>query len=199
MESVFDLNSQQDDLHAKIIVALERVSEAFRVLLWQEGKKFGLSPVQIQILIFTHYHRKQMCKVGQLAKEFNMTKATISDSVKTLVNKRLVSKEVDSEDSRSYSISLTEAGRKIALESAGFGNILSKSLSNISSKHKETFHTSLIELISELNRVGVISPQRMCMNCRYYNNSEGHYCNFLKKKLNAETLRIDCPEFSEVL
>ena len=80
--SSFNLNEQNQKIESRIVVALERISEAFRVLLWNESKENSLSPIQIQILIFIYFHSLAKCKVGYLADEFNMTKATISDSVK---------------------------------------------------------------------------------------------------------------------
>ncbi len=110
--SSFNLNEQNQKIESRIVVALERISEAFRVLLWNESKENSLSPIQIQILIFIHFHTSEKCKVGYLADEFNMTKATISDSVKVLLLKELVAKETDPVDTRSFSLSLTNEGKK---------------------------------------------------------------------------------------
>ena len=52
MKSSFDLKRQSTKIESKIVVALERISEAFRVLLWNESKENSLSPIQIQLLIF---------------------------------------------------------------------------------------------------------------------------------------------------
>ena len=57
-KSVFDTSFQQESVSNKIVVGLERISEVFRTLLWAEAKKSGVSPIQIQILIFIAYHRK---------------------------------------------------------------------------------------------------------------------------------------------
>ena len=98
--SSFHLTEQNQKIESRIVVALERISEAFRVLLWNESKENSLSPIQIQILIFIYFHSPEKCKVGYLADEFNMTKATISDSVKVLLSKELVTKETDPNDTK---------------------------------------------------------------------------------------------------
>ncbi|KXK41291.1 MAG: transcriptional regulator [Bacteroidetes bacterium OLB11] len=100
--SSFNLSTQNQKVESRIVVALERISEAFRVLLWNESKENSLSPIQIQILIFLYFHSLEKCKIGYLASEFNMTKATISDSVKVLFTKNLVTKEINHLDSRSF-------------------------------------------------------------------------------------------------
>lgn len=85
--SAFDLSTQNNDFTSKIVAGLERVSEVFRLLLWQHSKVIGLSPIQIQILMFVEYHAEDLCNVSYLAKEFNVSKPTISDAVKVLKKK----------------------------------------------------------------------------------------------------------------
>ena len=77
-KSVFDTSFQQESVSNKIVVGLERISEVFRTLLWAEAKKSGVSPIQIQILIFIAYHKSSLCTVSYLAKELDVTKPTIS-------------------------------------------------------------------------------------------------------------------------
>ena len=51
-QSDFNLIIQNQHIESKIIASFERIAQIFRVLLWQESKKYSLSPIQIQILIF---------------------------------------------------------------------------------------------------------------------------------------------------
>ncbi|HAO14339.1 MAG TPA: MarR family transcriptional regulator [Tenacibaculum sp.] len=193
--SSFDPIIQGKKIDSKIIVSLERISEAFRVLLWDEGKKNSLSPIQIQILIFLLFHKKEQCKVSYLAKEFNMTKATISDSIKTLHRKELIKKESDFNDTRSYTISLSKKGLVLAKESAIFTTPLEKAIGKLSPHKKEIILDGLLDLISSLNKVDVITVQRMCRTCNNYSfKNSTHYCKLLELELNKTELRVDCPE-----
>jgi DNA-binding MarR family transcriptional regulator len=89
MTSAFDPKNQELNIESKIVVALERISEAFKVSLWNENKKYGLSPIQLQILTFLLFHSQELRTISHLAIEFNSTKASISDSVKTLETKKI--------------------------------------------------------------------------------------------------------------
>lgn len=109
--SDFDIAHQANSIESKIVASLERVAQAFRVLLWQESKEFALTPIQVQVLIFLLHHSEDKRKVGYLAKEFNMTKPTIRETIKVLQQKMLVSKENERGNSRSYIINLTEGGK----------------------------------------------------------------------------------------
>ncbi|MDT8411267.1 MAG: MarR family winged helix-turn-helix transcriptional regulator [Vicingaceae bacterium] len=193
--STFNLINQNQKIESKIVVALERISEAFRVLLWNESKENNLSPIQIQVLIFLYFHDSEKCKVSYLAEEFNMTKATISDSVKVLLAKKLVEKEINSLDTRSYSLSLTKAGNKVAKKTAFFALPIEQPIEKLSSEQKLIMLKGLLKLIYDLNKSGIITTQRMCFTCSFYTSKNGiHYCNLLNTNLAEHEIRIDCPE-----
>lgn len=201
MKSAFELDNQNKNIDSRIVAALERISEAFRVLLWNESKEFSLSPIQIQILIFLHTHSEDKRKVSYLADEFNMTKPTVSDAVKALEEKSLIKRRDDPNDSRSHCIDLTRKGKEIAERTSRFTDELQKPISKLGTDDKENLLLSLIGVIHHLTEVGVITIQRMCMTCVYYAKGENrreHFCKLLNKKLQNTELRIDCPEHSLV-
>lgn len=197
-KSAFHLETQNANLDNKIAVALERVSEAFRVALWNEAKEHTLSPIQMQILIFLAYHNSQHhCKVGYLAKEFNLTKPTISDAVKALLQKSLITKTADTVDTRSYFIELTANGKELAEKTSNFILPLKQPITQLSEKQKIALFDALLDLIYKLTQSGIISVQRMCFTCKHFekkNNAKGNYCNLLERDLPNTDLRIDCPE-----
>src|SRR5258708_37840589 len=112
--SLFNPDRHLIDVDSKIVAALEKISEVFRVLLWAEAKEHKMSPIQLQLLVFLKYHNaEKYCKVALLAKEFNLTKATISDSMKALEQKELIKRSLDINDSRSFTFCLTEKGKQV--------------------------------------------------------------------------------------
>lgn len=136
-----------------------------------------------------------MCKVSYLADEFNMTKATISDSVKVLLAKDLVAKETDPRDTRSYSLSLTTEGKKIAKKVSLFASSIEQPLEKLTEEQKIIMLNGLLKLIYDLNKSGIITIQRMCFTCSNYQVDKGvHYCKLLKSRLAESELRVDCPE-----
>ena len=54
--------------------------------------------LQIQLLIFIKHHSKNKATVSYLAKEFNLTKATISDTIKILKQKKYITKTINAND-----------------------------------------------------------------------------------------------------
>ena len=199
-KSIFNTATQQENLSNKIVVGLERISEAFKVLLWEKAKILGLSPIQIQILIFIAYHKPELCNVSHLAKEFNITKPTVSDAVKVLEKKGLITKIPSSTDSRSYSITLSVQGKKIVKTTHSFANPIKNEIEKINDKDLEALYASLNKVIYNLNKVGILTVQRTCYACVFYEQkNRQHYCNFLEKPLANKEIRVDCPEFEAKL
>ncbi|MCH9660897.1 MAG: MarR family transcriptional regulator [Bacteroidetes bacterium] len=196
--SAFNPEQQQQDIGSKIVAGLERVSEVFKVLLWEKAKIVGLSPIQIQIMIFVAFHKQQLCNVSHLAKEFNVTKPTISDAIRVLDKKGLIVKDFSSFDSRSYSIVLSPTGEGMVSKTYDFSMPLKKQVDSMPLEELEGLFDTLSQLIYKLNRNGMLSVQRTCYGCKFYQkNKENDYCNLLNKELLNREIRIDCPEFEE--
>ncbi len=51
----------KNELNSKILNGLERISEAYKSLLWEQAKVYGISPIQIQILLFITDHDMALC------------------------------------------------------------------------------------------------------------------------------------------
>ncbi|MFV9549876.1 MarR family winged helix-turn-helix transcriptional regulator [Algibacter sp. PT7-4] len=195
-ESIFNPNHQESVISSKIIAGLERISEAFKVLLWEQAKLLGLSPIQIQILIFIKYHNIAFCNVSHLAKEFNVTKPTISDAVRILSKKGLIEKTSSTADSRSYSITLSESGKNTVLKTENFAHPLKKQLEHIDNTNLEQTFNTISQLIYKLNKIGILTVQRTCYACKFYNKTnQKHFCNLLNKPLQNSEIRVDCSEF----
>ncbi|WP_353185269.1 MarR family winged helix-turn-helix transcriptional regulator [Parapedobacter lycopersici] len=196
-KSDFDITHQNRHTASKIVVSLERIAQAFRVLLWQESKTHALSPIQVQVLLFLHYHSDEKRKVSYLAGEFNMTKATISDTVKTLEQKHLITKAYEPDDTRSYMINLTQKGRDIADQTSLFTKEIRTPIDKLHPDDRENLLLSLLQVIRHLNKAGVITIQRMCTTCSHYLPSadgKTHFCKLLNQHLHVTELRVDCPE-----
>jgi len=195
--SAFDPERHITNVDYKIVAALEKISEVFRVLLWTEAKEHKLSPIQMQLLIFIKYHNSdKQRRIASMAREFNMTKATISDSIKVLEQKGLIERADDMLDSRSFNFSLTDKGVKLTGMIENFTKPLDGAIATLSTPQKNEFLVSVLDLIYRLNQNGIISTQRMCYNCYYYNGDrqQAHFCNLMQKELAIDELRIECPE-----
>lgn len=180
---------------SKILSALERVSQAFRTLLWLEGKKRSLNPIQIQILAFLWKQPASRRKVSAISEAFDLSRASVSETVKALAKRDLVFRESDPRDSRSSILSLTSSGIDAAFETSAYSSKVLESLKKMGTEERRLLYLTLNQLILDLNASGVITVQRMCMNCHYYESrGEAHYCHLLKQELRVGELKMDCAE-----
>ncbi len=197
-KSVFNIEFQQKSITSKIVVGLERISEVFKVLLWEHAKVLGLSPIQIQILIFIAYHKSELCNVSHLAKEFNITKPTVSDAIRVLDKKKYIIKDYSLSDSRSYSILLSNSGKRIVSKTEDFANPIEEQLKNNEIADLENVFSTLSKVIYQLNRNGILTVQRTCFGCKFYDKFENRsHCNLLEKELFNSDIRLDCSEYEE--
>ena len=195
--SAFNPERHITNVDYKIVAALEKIAEVFRVLLWTEAKEHKLSPIQMQLLIFIKYHNSdKQRRIASMAREFNLTKATISDSIKVLEQKGLIKRTDDAFDSRSFNFSLTDQGMKLTGMIENFTLPLDGAIATLSTQQKDQFLMSLLDLIFRVNQTGIISTQRMCYSCFYYRGDmqQNHFCNLMQKPLAIDELRIECPE-----
>lgn len=205
MSPVFDLEAQQFSLDSKIAAALERLGQAFRVLLWQTAKRHNLSPIQVQFLVYLLHHSTSLCRVSQIAREFGLTQATVSDAVDTLEVKGLVYRDIWPLDARVSVLRLTTEGEALANELSAWADTVSEQVSRLPVAEKEAALSFLMQLIESLQRAGVITIARMCVTCRFFGrdahpaDAAPHHCYLLDKPLAVSDLRVDCPEHEAVV
>jgi DNA-binding MarR family transcriptional regulator len=196
--SVFNLKYQNTSLDNKIVAGLERLSQVFRILLWEKAKQHGLSPIQIQLLIFINYHSDDKSTISYLAQEFNVTKPTISDAIKVLEQKKMLKKRADETDTRSYIIQLTAAGKNIVTDTEHFVNPVTEIIADINQPEKLVLWQNITKLITQLHQSGAISVQRTCHYCKHLSEkNRTPYCKLLEQKLLPQDIRIDCAEFEQ--
>ncbi|HWP48427.1 MAG TPA: MarR family transcriptional regulator [Candidatus Limnocylindrales bacterium] len=208
MESVFNLSTQHRETDSKIVAALERLSQAFRILLWEQAKEHDLSPIQIQFLVYLLYHQQErvfLCRVSQLAREFDLTQATVSDAVKSLEEKNLVYREPYPGDKRIFTLRLTPQGKQLALKLSTWANVIKENVAQFCPKEQEIVLKFLMQLIASLQRAGIITISRMCITCRFFQpdahpgTDSPHHCRLIDKPLANSELRIDCPEHEPLI
>ncbi len=204
--SVFNLQAQHGDMDSKIVAALERLSQAFRSLLWDEVKQHELSPIQAQFLVHLLYHPPELCRVSQLAREFGLTQATVSDAVAALESKGLLYREPWQADRRVSTLRLTVDGARLAAQLSTWADAVRVNLMHFPPEQKEVVLHFLMRLIESLQRAGIVTVARMCITCRFFQagvppHAAGdgstvapYYCQLLQKPLFAGDLRVDCPE-----
>ena len=182
----------------RIILSIERLAAVFRLLLWNSAKTKKLSPIQIQFLLYLRRQPKKRRTVSRLAREFGLTKATVSDAVRVLKEKGLISGKQNRKDARIQMLQLTPTGRRLARKLEDWPLAVKKRLKKFPPKAKEAAMVFLMELIASLQDEGVIESVRMCTTCANFRMNAGsggskpHFCALTNTAIADCDLKFDC-------
>jgi DNA-binding MarR family transcriptional regulator len=204
LSSVFDPSAQHGDVDSKVVAALERLGEVFRLLLREKAQEHALSPIQARFLVYLLHHGVELRRVSQLAREFGLTQATVSDAVDSLEAKGFIGREPWPADRRVVTLRLSPEGELLAAELSAWADPIREHLRNSSPGESEVVMRFLMELIGSLQRSGVITVARMCVTCRFFqpdihpDADSPHHCGLLGVPLAGSDLRIDCPEHEPI-
>lgn len=187
------LNSKSN-FDQKVVVAFERIAQALKVLAWDKGKSLRLNPTQSQLLIYLLDHPQREHTLSSIAKELNISKPSLSDTISTLTQRKLIYKTFREADI-GHALVLTAEGEALAHEASDYINPLYRAIGELSEENKETLFTSLGNIIYQLHKQNILPIQRMCLNCNNYMLRDGQsYCRLLDQHLTVEALQIDCPD-----
>lgn len=194
----FDQNSEP--IERRICTGLHKLGLAMKHMTWLQSAEDGLSPTQGQILAALAH--EEPLTGTDLAQRLGVTLPTISDSVRVLVEKRLLERGRDPRYPRARLLSLTAAGRARATRVSAWPEFLASAVSTLSNQEREAFLTGLLKMIRTLQESGRIPTNRMCITCAYFQahvhaGPRPHHCAFVDAPTAEAHLRVDCSEHEE--
>ncbi|WP_218005105.1 MarR family winged helix-turn-helix transcriptional regulator [Actinomadura macra] len=187
------------DLDRRLVAALERAGHVVRTLLWRQAYANGLSPIQTQLLLHL-VGKAQPPRVSDLAAEFDVSLATMSDALAALRRKELVRRDRDPGDRRSHIFVLTDSGARLADELAHWSDPVTGWLGAGPEADKAATLRFLLDLIGRLHDAGVLAVARTCVTCQFFvrnahdDPARPHHCRLLDTPFGDAALRVDCAE-----
>jgi DNA-binding MarR family transcriptional regulator len=179
----------------KIVAALERISQALRALSWSSGKSLSLNPAQAQVIVFLYEHPRLSSRISLMAKEFGISVATMSDTIRLLEEKHLVRKNFPEPSSRNFTLKLTDKGAAVAVQARQYAEVLRQVIAALPAQDNVQLLDSLSDIIFGLYRNDVSPVQRMCKTCKFHDQLGGEtYCHLLRKPLGKAQIQLDCPD-----
>lgn len=201
---MFNAEDRLNNRAARVSMSLFRISQAIKKITQMDSDEFGLSPVQIQALLFVFHTRDDMASVGNLANAIGTTHVTAVKILNGLLDKELVTKEKHKSDKRITTIKLTERGRELVGRLNRWGDKLQESLLGMTEETIDQFEIGLGGIVHALRSKGYLVVAEPCMGCIHFrpntgSDSEPHYCNMIKKYLTHEQSQKECPEHTKLL
>lgn len=187
------------DLDARVAAGLERVGHVIRTLVWQRAYARGLSPMQAQLLLHI-CGQVHPPRVGDLAAEFDVTAATVSDALAALRRKGFVTREQGTADRRSFVFAITAAGADLTGELSRWAEPIVGHLSTVDRNAKAAALALVLDLLAALHTDGIPAVARTCVTCRFFDRGahhdaeRPHHCTLLDTAFGDAGLRVDCAE-----
>ncbi|WP_308258422.1 MarR family winged helix-turn-helix transcriptional regulator [Saccharothrix obliqua] len=191
------------DLDGRLADALERLGRGVRSLAQRSARTHGLSPLQQQAVLALAALPAARREVGALAAEFDVTTPTMSDAVSALERKGLVTRSPGA-DGRRRLLTLTGGGEEVADELALWDGPLSAALARLPVEDRATTLHSVLRVIADLQRAGVVGVARTCTTCRFFqpdthpDPAAPHHCGLLRAPLPLVDLRTDCADHEPI-
>jgi DNA-binding MarR family transcriptional regulator len=191
---VFDQLSEP--LPRRIATGLHKVGLALKQQTWVQAAEDGLSPTQGQILAAL---ADATLSGSELAARLGISLPTVSESVKVLVEKALVSRRPDPRHPRASLLELTPAGKKSATRARAWPEFLAGAVDTLSSDEQAAFLSGLVKMIRSLQDQGLVPISKMCVTCTHFrpdvhDGPMPHHCDFVDAPMAARHLRLDCAD-----
>lgn len=187
------------DVPAKVAAALERIARATAVLDRREARAHGLSSVQLRVLLQLVAGPPERRRPGALAREFDVSAASMSDSIAALERKGMLRRERAGNDGRGVALRATVRGRRLTERMRAVTRPVEDAVADLPAGEQVALMRSLFAVIADLRRQGAVTVARMCVTCAHFrpgvrDGRRPHHCALLDMRLGESDLRADCAE-----
>lgn len=186
-----------EPLAARIATGLHKIGLAMKQQAWQQANDEGLSATQGQILAALATHGALTS--SELGQRLGVTLPTISDSVRVLVEKKLVTKSPDPRHPRASLLTMTKRGAQLGARARSWPEFMAAAVADLTAAEQRAFFSGVVKMIRTLQEQGLVPVTGMCVTCTHFrpNVRPGpapHHCALVDAPLADDQVRIDCPE-----
>lgn len=173
---------------------LDRLCNLLRSEARVVGAQAGLQPIHWQTLRYLAACNRYSNTPLAVAEFLGQTKGTVSQSLKLLVTKGLVSKEPDAADRRVVHLALTDAALAL-LGQAAFRQKLQQAAAGLDAGTRAALDASLTELLRALQLAHGRRSFGVCGSCRFHERTDASSrCQLTDEPLSADDARRICRE-----
>ena len=198
--TVFDPAHRSESLAARATLLLLRNVDAVQEGLTHAARREGLPVLQATLLVRTHLADSQVTTVSTLSEALRLTPPTVSDSLKALVRKGLLSRQRSPEDGRRVFFRPTLVGEEAARRLAVWAGPVEDTVARMSRSEQLSLMGTLAHLLHDRVREGHQVEEPMCLNCSDFEVlswERGEFrCRARQSWFSLEGLRTDCPGHS---
>ena len=191
------IEENTEPLASRIATGLHKIGLAMKQQAWQQANEEGLSATQGQILAALATHGA--LTGSELSQRLGVTLPTISDSVRVLVEKTLVTKSPDPRHPRANLLTPTKKGAQLGARARSWPEFMAAAVADLSAEEQRAFFSGVVKMIRSLQDQGLIPVSGMCVTCVHFRpnvrpGAKPHHCALVDAPLATEQVRLDCAE-----
>lgn len=173
---------------------IERLGNLLRADVRATCHAQGVRPVQFEALNYLAQCNRYSDTPQAVTEYLSLTKGTVSQTIKVLEEKGLVSKRVDNQDKRVVHLKLTARGRQLIDKAVPADSVVAGVHGMTISDQHETAATlkHLLRSIQQANGLKTFAP---CHSCRFNQKRDGRYfCGLTQETLSDHDVKLLCRE-----
>ena len=194
--AVFDVEHRSESMPARIALTLIENGNAALTKKANIARSEGLPTLQASLLIHLREFNGDGGTVGYLAEAMQLTPPTISDSMKALVRKGLLTRERSEADGRVAFFKLTRRGLKLADRLSEWADPIEKSIAGLSREDQLSLLGALTRVLKSQVEDGFCPAEPMCASCDYFEVGSHakniFHCSRRDKAISLAELCTDC-------
>ncbi|GAA0817135.1 MarR family transcriptional regulator [Colwellia asteriadis] len=174
---------------------IERLANLLRQETRLEGQSLGLQPIQQEALYYLSTCNRYSDTTLAVTEFLGLTKGTVSQSLKILESKALISKVKDENDKRITHLKVTQIGRDFLMKTCP-PQKFTDAISGLSPDDQCDTKALLRKVLSNYQKSTGRVAFGVCRRCQYNQQiGDGILCGLTKEKLTNHDVTLICREF----
>lgn len=175
---------------------LERLNNLLRAEERKISTKYKLQPIQLQMLNYLNICNRYSNTPAGVTEYFQLTKGTVSQSLKVLETRGYITKEADTVDKRQIHLLVTNAGDDLLAEAIPPA-VFQEAYRQLNVPDTKQIAESLQYLLQSIQRANNLRAFGVCHVCQYHQvEGLGQFrCGLTREVLTEEEIGLICREF----
>ncbi len=182
----------------KIFRYIERLANLIRNEMRSDGAEWGLQPVQLEALYYLSICNRYSDTPMGVTEYLGQTKGTVSQTLKVLEKKGLISKLQDKNDKRVTHLEITGDGRSLLERSVPPSKLIS-ACEELGDHTNQEIVEALQKLLLAMQRINEMKAFGVCKSCKYNAklSDGGFFCNLTQEPLAEVEVELVCREYED--
>ena len=174
---------------------IERISNLLRAEERKEGGEYGLQAVHMETLYYLSKCNRFSDTPASVTEYLQLTKGTVSQSLRVVESKGLIKKQTDACDRRVIHLKITARGKRVLANSMP-PSLFSNALEEMPLETKAQLQTALDTLIKACQKENNSKSFDVCGSWRYCQpvDDKTHFCGLTKQPLSNDDIQLICRE-----